>query len=157
GQDEKVHTWSAENGLAFETFKGHKGAVTSLAFTRDGTLVSGSSDRRAIAWDLAPTWTLERTIGTGDSNSPLVDRVNALRFTPDSRTLATGGGEPTRGGEIKLWQVSDGKLAKEFKNVHSDAVFALDFTPDGKYLASGAADKFARVVEVASGKGVKAF
>src|SRR5437899_1610440 len=43
--------------------------------------------------------------------------------------------------------LSDGKLVKEFKNVHSDAVFALDFTPDGKYLASGAADKFARVVE----------
>ena len=157
GADEKVHTWSAENGSAFETFKGHKGAVTSLAFTRNGTLVSGSSDRSAIAWDLAPAWTLERTIGTGDSNSPLVDRVNALRFTPDSKMLATGGGEPTRGGEIKLWQVSDGKLAKEFKNVHSDAVFALDFTPDGKYLASGAADKFARVVEVATGKVVRAF
>jgi hypothetical protein len=65
----------------------------------------------------------------------------------------TGGGEPTRGGEIKLWQLSDGKLVKEFKNVHSDAVFALDFTPDGKYLASGAADKFARVVEVADQAG----
>jgi len=157
GEDARVHTWSAENGAAFETFKGNKGAVTSLAFAREGTLVSGSSDRSAIAWDLAPAWTLERVIGTGDSTSPLVDRVNALRFTPDSRMLATGGGEPTRGGEIKLWQVSDGKLVKEFKNVHSDAVFALDFTPDGKYLASGAADKFARVVEVATGKVVKAF
>jgi WD40 repeat protein len=119
--------------------------------------VSGAVDGSSIVWDLAPAWTLERVIGTGDATSQLVDRVNALRFTPDGKTLATGGGEPTRGGEIKLWQVSDGKLVKEFKNVHSDAVFALDFTPDGKYLASGAADKFARVVEVASGKVVKAF
>ncbi|HEY2953292.1 MAG TPA: c-type cytochrome domain-containing protein, partial [Verrucomicrobiae bacterium] len=157
GEDQMVHTWSAENGTAFETWKGHKGAVTSLAFTRDGTLVSGALDGSAIVWDLTPAWTLERVIGTGEAASQLVDRVNALRFTPDGKTLATGGGEPTRGGEIKLWQVSDGKLVKEFKNVHSDAVFALDFTPDGKYLASGAADKFARVVEVASGKVVKAF
>jgi WD40 repeat protein len=119
--------------------------------------VSGAVEGSAILWDLAPAWTLERVIGTGDAASPLMDRVNALRFAPDGKTLATGGGEPTRGGEIKLWQVNDGKLLKEFKNVHSDAVFALDFTPDGKYLASGAADKFARVVEVSSGKVVKAF
>jgi WD40 repeat protein len=157
GEDQMVHTWSAESGAAFESFQGHRGTVTSIAFSRDGTLVSGSVDRSVIVWDLVPAWTLERVLGTGDTASLLADRVNALRFAPDGKTLATGGGEPTRGGEIKLWQVSDGKLVKEFKNVHSDAVLALDFTPDGKYLASGAADKFARVVEVSSGKVVKAF
>src|SRR6185436_8229461 len=68
-----------------------------------------------------------------------------------------GGGEPTRGGEIKIWNVADGKLSQEFNNVHSDAVFALDFSPDGKFLASGAADKFVRVIDLASGKIAKSF
>ena len=41
--------------------------------------------------------------------------------------------------------------------VRSDAVFSLAFSPDGKYLASGAADKFLKVVELATGKVVKQF
>jgi WD40 repeat protein len=36
-------------------------------------------------------------------------------------------------------------------------VLSLDFSADGKYLASGAADKFAKVLDLSSGKVVKAF
>ena len=96
-------------------------------------------------------------MGTGDAGSLLVDRVNAVKFSPDGKLLATGGGEPTRDGEIKLWQVDTGKLAQTFTNVHSDAVFALDFSPDGKYLATGAADKFVKIIELATGNVVKQF
>ncbi len=101
-------------------------------------------------------WTLERTIGSGDGNSPLADRVNALRFTADGQQLITGGGEPTRGGEIKLWRLMDGTFVREFQNVHSDSVLSLDISADGKFLASGAADRFAKVIDLATGKVVKA-
>jgi len=105
--------------------------------------------------DWRSSWKLERVIGSGDHNSPLVDRVNALRFTPDGQQLITGGGEPTRGGEIKVWRVKDGVFVRELANVHSDSVFALDVSADGRFLASGAADRFAKVLELASGKVVK--
>ena len=87
----------------------------------------------------------------------LCSDVRTMRFSGDGKYLAGGGGEPTRGSEIKLWQVNDGKLWQEFKNVHSDAVLALEFSPDGKYIASGAADKFAKVVELATGKITRSF
>ncbi len=195
GDDAEVHTWNAENGTAIETFKGHKGSVFSVAFAGSAALVSGADDRNAIGWDLLPGWTLERTIGTGDASSPIIDRVNAVRFSPDGKRLATGGGEPTRGSDIKIWQVGvvggvrpssgaatldrrpglhesghqktnqldvpeDGHtpgLMQTFTNVHSDAVFGLDFSPDGKYLASSAADKFVKVLDLATGKVVKTF
>jgi WD40 repeat protein len=157
GDDQKIHTWNADNGTAIETFRGHKGPVFVVAFSGNGTLVSGAADRSAVVWDLDAGWTLERTIGTGDASSPISDRVNAVRFSPDGNRLATGGGEPTRGGEIKIWQVADGKLAQSFTNVHSDAVFGLDFSADGKYLASSAADKFVKVLDLATGKVVKTF
>jgi len=155
GDDRAVHTWSAETGVPFEVYRGHKGAVVALAFAPDGTVVSGGADRSALVWGLNSFWWLERVIGTGEVASQLAGRVNAVRFSPDGQTLATGGGEPTRGGEIKLWEVATGRLARSFTNVHSDAVFALDFSADGKFLASGAADKFARVIELATGKVVK--
>jgi WD40 repeat protein len=106
---------------------------------------------------LRPAWTLAGVIGTGDQDSPLADRVNAVDFSPDGQTLATASGEPTRSGEVKLWTVSDGKLQRAFTNVHSDAVLSIDFSADGRFLASSSADRFVRVVELATGKVVKAF
>ena len=157
GDDQLIHTWSADIGVPFETYKGHTGALASVTFISPNQIASGGADRNIILWNLAPAWSLERTLGTGDSASPIVDRVMAVRFAHDGQRLATGSGEPSRSGEIKIWQVPDGKLLSDLKNVHSDSVLSLDFSPDDKYLASGAADKFARVLELATGKVVKAF
>ena len=157
GDDQSVHTWSAETGAPFDSLRGHKTPVLALAFTKQGMLASSSADSSAVLWDMNTDWKLERVIGTSDANSPLADRVNALRFTPDGQRLATGSGEPTRGGEIKIWEAASGKLLQDFQNIHSDMVFSLDFTADGKRLASGAADKFVRVIDLAAGKTVKSF
>jgi WD40 repeat protein len=177
GDDGRVHTWSAETGAAFDVYPSHRsdsdqanplsegvprpvGAGETpalLCFLDARTVLAPDEDQHLIAWDMNPAWCLERVIGTGDADSPLVDRVNVVRFSPDGQTLATGGGEPTRSGEIKLWNVADGKFLREIANVHSDAVLSLDFSPDGKYLASASADRFARVVDLAAGKVVKSF
>jgi WD40 repeat protein len=168
GDDGRVHTWSAENGVAFEEFPSPKTtgerqsgpthvSCPDVVFLDAQTVLATSGDRQVVAWDLNPAWTFERVIGTGDIDSPLSDRVNAVRFSPEGQTLATGSGEPTRSGEIKLWNVVDGKFLREFDNVHSDAVLSLDFSPDGKYLASSSADRFVRVVDLATGKVAKAF
>jgi WD40 repeat protein len=53
--------------------------------------------------------------------------------------------------------VATGQLARDLPNLHSDAVLALEFSPDGKYLASGAADKIARVIDLATGKFTRSF
>jgi WD40 repeat protein len=152
GDDQLVHTWSAENGVACDVLKGQNAPVASLAFAPEGNLVSMTAEGAALAWNLKPEWKVERTIGTGEAGSPLTDRVNAIAFSPDGKQLATGSGEPSRGGEIKLWDLASGQLVRDFSKVHSDAVLSLAFSPDGKLLASGAADKMARVTEVATGK-----
>jgi len=104
----------------------------------------------------APRWDHFRTLGAGssatDAGAGLVDRVNALAFSPDGTLLATGGGEPSRSGELKLWNVADGTLARDLGHLHSDCVLSIAFSPRGDRIATGGADRFARISEVSTGK-----
>jgi len=65
-------------------------------------------------------------------NSP----VTCLAFTPDGKTLISGGGEPGKAGELKLWDVNTEKL-KQALDGHRELVTALAVTADGRTLASG--------------------
>ena len=85
------------------------------------------------------------------------DRVTALDFSPDGRTLAIGDGQPSRAGEIVLWDLAAKKVHRRLDDVHSDAVLALRFSPDGRRLASGSADKSLRVVDPQTGQTLHAF
>jgi WD40 repeat protein len=156
GDDMKVHTWSATTGQPLESFSGHKGAVKALVFNGE-KFISASADRTARVWSPGIEWKLERTLGTGDINSPLTDRVNTIDFSPDGKQIATGSGEPSRGGEVQIWNIADGKLAKNFAEVHSDSVLGLEFSKDGKYIASASADKFVKVTDIATGKVIHNF
>ncbi len=153
-QDGAAQIWSAETGSAIEVFRFSTNAVHSVRFGPNGTLIANSA-AGALSWDVRPKWMLERVFGSGDSTSAIADRVMAVDYSPDGKVLASGGGEPTRGGEIMLWNVSDGALLRALTNVHSDTVFGLDFSPDGRHLASGGADKFVRIIEVPSGNTAK--
>lgn len=156
GDDQAVHTYASETGAAVEVFGG--GApLAAVAFTSDSRLIAAAAANTAQAWDIATEWKLERQIGSADMGDKLVDRVTALDFSPDGKTLATGGGEPSRSGEIKLWDVATGNLTLALKEPHSDTVFAIDFSPDGKQLASCGADRFVKLFTVADGKFVRSF
>ncbi len=156
GDDMKVHTWSATTGQPLESFSGHTGAVMALVFNGE-KFISASADKTARVWSPGIEWKLERTLGTGDNNSPLTDRVNTIDFSPDGKQIAAGSGEPSRGGEVQIWNLADGKLAKNFAEVHSDSVLGLEFSKDGKYIASASADKFVKVTDIATGKIIHSF
>ena len=158
GQDASgvCYSWSANNGLPVGVFDA--GVAESgepvFSFGKGDVLWVGVKGHEA-AWDLSCKWSLERQIGASVGRSPLADRVYALAFSPDGKTLATGGGEPSREGEIRVWNIETGALKRAISKAHSDTVFALEFSPDGKMLASGGADKMARLLDLATGKVIR--
>ncbi len=157
GDDNLIHTWAAANGQPLGTFNGHTGPIKTLAYTPGGQLITGSTDKTVQVWNLAVTWKLERSLGSGDLKSPITDRVYSIDFSPDGKHIAIGSGEPSRGGEIMIWNVADGKLLKNFMGLHGDTVFGLEYSPDGRHIASASGDKFVKVTAAKDGKIVHAF
>ncbi len=148
--DGTLSVWAVASGVPIEQVSVPP-PTTTLTAGADGSFTATRSI--SLATGTAPHWVLERTL----SSDAFTDRVNAVRFSPDGRTLAVGGGEPSRSGDISLWDVASGELLKNWAERHTDAVLSLDFSPDGKLLASGGADKIARVTDLASGKQVNLF
>jgi len=152
-----VHTWDAESGKAVSSEVGHSGPIPSLAYASADRLITGSVDKSIGVWDLNPGWVLQRTIGSVDDPTILVNRVTAVAFSADSQLLATGGGEPSRSGELKVWKVADGSSVRSLPDAHTDEIFGISFSPDGTFIASGGADKYIRMFSIASGKQIRTF
>ena len=143
-----LRTWAVATGLPV-----HTAALKPALAWPDANgprLTAAASDPARAGWRL------ERVLG-GEGKSPITDRVNALAFSPDGRRLAVGSGEPSRSGDLTVWNPADGQLTARWDEVHLDSVLALEFSPDGQHLASGGADKALRVLDAASGKVVQVF
>jgi WD40 repeat protein len=133
GGEGGVKVWETSSGPAVIAF-GHSvpptlAAIQTVVFTSDDTFVTGSADETLKSWTFDGTWSERKPLG------PHVFRVLRLDFSPDGTLLAAGGGEPSRSGEVKLWEVGEGRLVRSSDALHCDTVFGVRFSPDGRMLA----------------------
>ncbi len=138
---EKLATAGAEGGLKVWETAGGQGVIAfghtapkdaaiqpiqAVAWSAEGTLLTASADKTLKSWTFEGSWSERKSLG------PHVFRVLSLDFNPDGTLLAAGGGEPSRSGEVKLWEVGKGTLVRLARHaLHSDTVFpASSSSPD---------------------------
>jgi WD40 repeat protein len=74
--------------------------------------------------------------GSGPALTGYTDSVNAVAFSPDGHTLASGSDDHT----IRLWTLPSAIITG-----HTSTVYAVAFSPDGHTLASGSSDQTIRL------------
>jgi WD40 repeat protein len=139
-------------------------AATSVAYSPDGKiLAAGGADNRIRLLDAATGKEIRRLAGhqartfspPRNPKSPLdllvgsvgKGNVTSLAFSPDGKTLASGGWDDM----VRLWEVATGKQLRKL-DAHQAMVARVAFSPDGKVLASrGGLDGVLRLWDPATG------
>ena len=141
-----IQIWDALTGEHSFTLTERSGAVNTIAFSPDGTiLLSAGTERYVIenycglldnvVRNYSPQlWQLDirDVLFTLEGHSSI---VTTAVFSHDSRVLASGGWDDT----IRLWNAKTGHHLITFSG-HNDSVNTIAFSPDGGTLASGSDD-----------------
>jgi WD40 repeat protein len=149
GRANLVQVYDSETGRELVSLAGHDDLIQAVRFSPDGSKLAAGSYERVTVW----------LVGAKPADwrewlrlAPHADRVQALDFNPDGTLLAAGAGEPSRSGQVTIWETGKGMLVRRLEGLHTDSVMALRFSPDGKTLASGSADKLVKLINVADGR-----
>lgn len=118
-----------------------------LAFSPDGRFVATSHKRSFMGSVAMPVsvWNAENGQRTQLFTSPAP--VNAVTFSPDSKSLLTGGED----GVARLWE-RRGEQEKRSLTGHAGKVNTVEFAPTGRFIITGAADGTTRLWDTATGR-----
>jgi WD40 repeat protein len=129
GHEPMIRLWDAADGMLRRTLPAqHSGAVASLAFSPDGTLLAAGNEHIRL-WRVADG-ALVQTLPPQTE----AELVCGLAFAPDGTTLAAGSGD----NAVRLWRVSDGALLYALVGREAaEYVRSVAFAPSGRLLAAG--------------------
>ena len=158
GRDNQAILWDSGTGKLIARFggdRGHRGAVTSVAFdAASRRLVTASQDRTAKIWDVQTPrvlLTLGGALRPGDSPTPVAaprirphtHTVLCAQFSPDGKRVLTAGED----NRAILWDATTGSPILQLQG-HTAAVTSVCFSVNGRRAITGSRDGTAKLWEL---------
>lgn len=111
GPNGDVGVWWAATGdeLDFVSLESSDWIDARMLTARSVLAVSNQGEASVVYLD--QHWTLKHILG---EENGFADRVNVLAFSQDGEWLAASGGDLSRTGEIKVWELKTLELVKDF-------------------------------------------
>jgi len=158
-QIKKIRTWIAE-GAKDDTPQSVRTVVdaehpplyeappvlTAIDYSPDDSLLAISGYHETLLHKADGSGLVARLIGQAE-------RIEAVAFSPDGKSLAVAGGSPGRLGELQVWDVESRKL-KFSLPVTYDTIYGCSWSGDGSKIAFGCGDNTLRAIDAATGKQV---
>ena len=150
--DRTVKLWDLDTLSEGATVRlaGQRGPVHFAAVNSAGTMVAVGGKGPVIGvYDLADG---KERLALRSSLKGEGMGLHCVAFSPDGKTLITGGGGFFDKSEVKLWDLHTG-LEKIALKGHTGLVHAAVFTPDGKTVITSSTDATIRLWDPTSGQG----
>jgi len=128
GKDNKIYLYSFDNGAIKDggVLEGHKGEVTSLAYSPDGKyLAAGDGNREVVVWE----GKAQKSSGWVFHNS----RVQTIAWAPDNIHIASGSVDSS----FIVWNIADPAKRIHQKLAHMGGVRAVTFRDARTLLSVG--------------------
>lgn len=148
--DGTIRLWNFQ-GKELKKFADHKKSVSGLSFSRDGQILASTGEDGFVR-----VWEVEKLVqqpSKAPMKIPLKETLQkplqewnaeqrklwSVIFSPDSKQLATAGGD----GTVRVWNLQGQELEKFVG--HKGPVRSVSFSRDGQQLASSSDDTMVRI------------
>jgi WD40 repeat protein len=140
----QIKVYELSNGHSPATLAGMVGAVNSVAFSPDATLIASASGDAGQTGEL-------RVWETDEEVPPIIltghtGRIDCVAFSPDGKRVASGGADKV----VRLWDPRKGSMVGTFVG-HSSNVHCVAFSHDDKSIISGGSDGTVRIWDAEHG------
>jgi WD40 repeat protein len=126
GNDKKIHVYDNSNGKLAESYAvEHNGALCSVTFSHDGSMIAGGDTDRDVC-----VWQGPNKISKDFGHSARVDKV---KFCPDGAHIASA----SLDSSFIIWHIASGKRVAEVRAAHIGGVKDLIWVDHSNILTTG--------------------